>query len=525
MHSASIIRTNNARFGQGNLVTVENSMTRVQMLNHSPMHQQHAGQHQIIRLNSDMAYSGNNTYQGYSFGNGSISSFEQQQHRMMPMAQMLPMNATYQQQQPMLMYDNEQSRNHYQTYIGQSSNPRDSRSQRSRSDISELTDVHFQAKDEENESTRRSTFSFEDEEGTRSNSTTNRNERTGSKLQRSSSSKSLTFNESEQRKMPPSSVRTDNLPSLASKISSDDGTNTSSGVKSVKSTKEESEQMNIRFLNEMKSIQDLDADDPAMMRTFLMRPCPKSLGTIKCYIKRNKGLKNALFPEYRVYLQDTNTFLMTSKKRMGNTTSNYLISMGRNDCDNRNSPNVLGKVRSNFLGTEYLIYDGGRNPQYENSGYDDDGDLVRCELGAISYASGTSLGAKGPRNLIACIGNVDSEGNQKKVWQPKDDSDEHMATCLKDKESPQNKNLISFVNKPPTWNETVKNYVFNFNGRKTLASVKNFQLIDESDPEKIFLQFGRIGKEEFALDLQWPLSPFQAFAFALSSFDSKLGCD
>jgi tubby-related protein 1 len=120
---------------------------------------------------------------------------------------------------------------------------------------------------------------------------------------------------------------------------------------------------------------------------------------------------------------------------------------------------------------------------------------------------------------------VDSEGNQKKVWQPKDDSDEHMATCLKDKESPQNKNLISFVNKPPTWNETVKNYVFNFNGRKTLASVKNFQLIDESDPEKIFLQFGRIGKEEFALDLQWPLSPFQAFAFALSSFDSKLGCD
>ena len=41
------------------------------------------------------------------------------------------------------------------------------------------------------------------------------------------------------------------------------------------------------------------------------------------------------------------------------------------------------------------------------------------------------------------------------------------------------------------------------------------------------LQFGRTGKDEFILDVKWPLSPFQAFALALSSFDSqgKVGCD
>ena len=40
---------------------------------------------------------------------------------------------------------------------------------------------------------------------------------------------------------------------------------------------------------------------------------------IQCCIRRNKGPKNALFPEYRMYLETNNskteTFLMTSKKR------------------------------------------------------------------------------------------------------------------------------------------------------------------------------------------------------------------
>ena len=38
-------------------------------------------------------------------------------------------------------------------------------------------------------------------------------------------------------------------------------------------------------------------------------------------------------------------------------------------------------------------------------------------------------------------------------------------------------------------------------------------------------QFGRVGKDEFTMDLQHPISPFQAFAVTLSSFDSKIACD
>ena len=39
------------------------------------------------------------------------------------------------------------------------------------------------------------------------------------------------------------------------------------------------------------------------------------------------------------------------------------------------------------------------------------------------------------------------------------------------------------------------------------------------------VQFGRVGKDEFTMDLQWPISPYQAFAVTLSSFDSKIACD
>ena len=64
-----------------------------------------------------------------------------------------------------------------------------------------------------------------------------------------------------------------------------------------------------------------------------------------------------------------------------------------------------------------------------------------------------------------------------------------------------------FFNKPPKWNDCTINiiitylfyievqaFVLNFNGRVDKASVKNFQLIDEYDDNRIYMQFGRIGK-------------------------------
>ena len=298
-------------------------------------------------------------------------------------------------------------------------------------------------------------------------------------------------------------------------------------MEDVKLTKDEPS------LQHITSLESVNLDDPKYMRSFLTKPCPKGLGTVECCIKRNKTIKNVLFPEYRMFLRDgkTELCLMTSKKRAGSATSNYLISMGRNDHD-RSSESVIGKLRSNFLGTEYHIFDDGKNPVFDEFHYDEKNDAgaitdlseIRCELGAILYAASTTLGAKGPRKMSVCISKVDDYGNPLKVWQPMKKDDDSISKYLKTEVGTKDK-VVLLENKPPSWNNDVKAYVLNFNGRVTMASVKNFQLCTRDDDCKQIMQFGRVGDDEFNLDVQWPMSLLQAFSIALSSFDSKLGCD
>lgn len=59
---------------------------------------------------------------------------------------------------------------------------------------------------------------------------------------------------------------------------------------------------------------------------------------------------------------------MCSKKRPNNKTSNYLISKKENDLA-RESPNYLGKLRSNFVGTEFQVFDNGMSPEHEEGGH------------------------------------------------------------------------------------------------------------------------------------------------------------
>ena len=50
------------------------------------------------------------------------------------------------------------------------------------------------------------------------------------------------------------------------------------------------------------------------------------------------------------------------------------------------------------------------------------------------------------------------------------------------------RDLVYLINKPPRWNEQVGAYVLNFNGRVTMASVKNFQLVDPDEQNAVVLQ-------------------------------------
>ena len=222
---------------------------------------------------------------------------------------------------------------------------------------------------------------------------------------------------------------------------------------------------------------------------------------------------------YRLYLKESDTFLLAAKKRsaIGNKTANYLISIDKDDLS-RKSDNYVGKLRSNMLGTEFNVYDNGVNP---NSGDATAGsNKIRQELGLALYASNL-LGSRGPRKMRVVIPVVDERTNRRVVFQPRTDN-ERITQKFKERDLDQ---LFYMINKPPRWNEQVGAYVLNFNGRVTMSSVKNFQLINPEDQERVVLQFGRVAKEKFTMDFQSPLSPFQAFALCLSSFDSKLACE
>ena len=64
-------------------------------------------------------------------------------------------------------------------------------------------------------------------------------------------------------------------------------------------------------------------------------------------------------------------------------------------------------------------------------------------------------------------------------------SNNDMLSRLKDRNF---ENLIYLISKPPRWNEQVQAYVLNFKGRVTIASVKNFQLVDPKEEEAVVLQ-------------------------------------
>lgn len=108
-----------------------------------------------------------------------------------------------------------------------------------------------------------------------------------------------------------------------------------------------------------------------------------------------------------------------------------------------------------------------------------------------------------------------------------------------------NANNVMFArNKEPYWLDAIQAYSLDFQGRVTLPSNKNFQLLMENTPEvedscgpnhnvgnkqyDIALQFGKVGDtqsvEMYTMDVQWPLSPVQAFGICLSACDRKLLC-
>ncbi|XP_075784124.1 tubby protein homolog isoform X4 [Pelodiscus sinensis] len=260
----------------------------------------------------------------------------------------------------------------------------------------------------------------------------------------------------------------------------------------------------------------VDVDD---LEEFAMRPAPQGI-TVKCRITRDKkGMDRGMYPTYYLHLEREDgkkVFLLAGRKRKKSKTSNYLISIDPTDLS-RGGESFIGKLRSNLMGTKFTVYDNGINPMKTTSTLE--ASNLRQELAAICYETNV-LGFKGPRKMSVVIPGMNMDHERVSI-RPRNEHETLLARW-------QNKNIESVIelhNKTPVWNDDTQSYVLNFHGRVTQASVKNFQIIHDNDPDYIVMQFGRVAEDIFTMDYNYPMCALQAFAIALSSFDSKLACE
>jgi len=103
----------------------------------------------------------------------------------------------------------------------------------------------------------------------------------------------------------------------------------------------------------------------------------------------------------------------------------------------------LGKVRSNFLGTEFYIFDSKENPK-KSTNTDD----CRQQFGVVQYETNV-LGSKGPRRMKVLLPMVNREGEEK-YWQDTELENESIQGMFA---ANQTEDIMFFFNKPPKWNE------------------------------------------------------------------------
>uniref|UniRef100_A0A3Q3JSM6 Tubby-like protein n=1 Tax=Monopterus albus TaxID=43700 RepID=A0A3Q3JSM6_MONAL len=260
--------------------------------------------------------------------------------------------------------------------------------------------------------------------------------------------------------------------------------------------------------------------DVANLEEFVLRPAPRGV-TVKCRITRDKkGMDRGLYPTYFMHMEREDgkrVFLLAGRKRKKSKTSNYLISVDATDLS-REGESFIGKLRSNLMGTKFTVYNNGTNP-CKNPGALLEETNTRQELAAICYETNV-LGFKGPRKMTVIIPGMNMNFERVPV-RPQNEQE----SLLSRWQNHSVDSLIELHNKAPVWNDDTQSYVLNFHGRVTQASVKNFQIVHDNDPDYIVMQFGRVAEDVFTLDYNYPMCALQAFAIGLSSFDSKLACE
>ncbi|KAH0916061.1 hypothetical protein HID58_030507 [Brassica napus] len=261
----------------------------------------------------------------------------------------------------------------------------------------------------------------------------------------------------------------------------------------------------------------------------LKQPGPRD-PMIQCFIKRDKS--KLTFHLFLSLLVENGKFLLSAKRTRRTTRTEYIISM---DADNisRSSNSYLGKLRSNFLGTKFLVYDTQppqNTPSSSSALITDQTSRSRFHSKRVSpkVPSGSYniaqityelnvLGTRGPRRMHCTMNSIPTSSlepggsvpNQPEKLVPGrlDESfrsnisfskssldyrsvdfsssrfsEMGVVSCEEDQEETSFRPLV-LKNKQPRWHEQLQCWCLNFRGRVTVASVKNFQLVAVRQPQ------------------------------------------
>jgi hypothetical protein len=205
---------------------------------------------------------------------------------------------------------------------------------------------------------------------------------------------------------------------------------------------------------------------------FVLSPPPQG-HVLNCKIIVNKGI----FNEYLLYLEP-NILIIKAHRRVASTKVYYVIDTINHEQDYYDKSKNCAKIISNMARNKFRMK--------LNS------DMYTVHNNNILNIIFKSRGGE-PRKILAdaflCAGTLPT------------------------------KDKLTYVlkNRQPQYDVEKKKFVLNFNGRASLSSKNNFQIVDESAPDNILMQLGKEDTNRYNCDFAYPLCALQAFGFALGS--------
>lgn len=317
---------------------------------------------------------------------------------------------------------------------------------------------------------------------------------------------------------------------------------------------DERENVQIEFQGDIDAEQNQDEEYPdetpltheETINDFLLKPVPR--GTIlKCHISISKATgyfgMGAMYPRYSMYYekaidvdgppdssgnQEKGTFILGAKKLMKMLSTKYLMTTNEAAMSrlSEGDANCMAVVTGGFSSSKFTLKGGNDSMRHSS---------LQDAIALVFFPDWNI-----PRKLVVLLPKTE-EGEPIRGLL---DSVVQTATVESVTDMVYASTTL-LMPKWPTWNAEDKRFTQDYFGRCTAASTRNFQLAEVTasnpcDPrptlsepcvvpaprrEELALLTGALNSEEekFSLDVQYPLSPVQAFAIFLASSAYKLG--